>query len=62
MEKSRYQQMALDYAKQYLDRLLDLENYVDERLHSSVNAIVESKLRQLSTAEPPAPAKGTRGA
>lgn len=54
--------MALDYAKQYLDRLLDLENYVDERLHSSVNAIVESKLRQLSTAEPPAPAKGTRGA
>ncbi len=60
MEKSRYQQMALDYAKQYLDRLLDLENYVDERLHSSVNAIVESKLRQLSTAEPPAAAKGTR--
>ena len=54
--------MALDYAKQYLDRLLDLENYVDERLHSSVNAIVESKLRQLSAAEPTAPAKGTRGA
>ena len=48
MAKTKYQSAALDYAKDYLDRLLDMEDYVGRRLESKIGTIVESKLQQYS--------------
>ena len=46
MTKSKYQSNALDYAENYLERLLEMEDYIDRRLETKINAIVEKKLRE----------------
>lgn len=47
MAKSLNQQAALAYAKQYLDRILELESYVGERLSHKLDSLVETKVRQM---------------
>ena len=52
MAKTIYQESAMEYAKEYLDRLLDLENFVDlrveEKLRSMVQEEIKNYIKQLS--------------
>jgi len=47
MEKTEYQSAALEYAKNYLDRLLDMEDNVGRRLEKKIDTIVENKIQQI---------------
>ena len=44
--KTKYQTSALDYAENYLERLFEIEDYIDRRLDMKLNTIVEKKLQQ----------------
>lgn len=46
MAKTSYQISALDYAENYLERLFEIEDYMDRRLEKMVDAMVEKKLKQ----------------
>ena len=46
MTKTKYQTSALDYAENYLERLFEIEDYIDRRLDMKLNTIVEKKLQQ----------------
>ena len=46
MKKTKYQTNALDYAENYLERLFEIEDYIDSRLDKKINSIVEKKLEQ----------------
>lgn len=46
MAKTKYQTSALDYAEDYLERLFEIEDYIDRRLDMKLNAIIEKKLQE----------------
>lgn len=46
MPKTKYQDAAMNYAKDYLDKLLDLEDYVGHKLDAHINDLVEKKIEQ----------------
>lgn len=46
MAKNKYQNNALDYAEDYLDRIFGIEDSMDRRLEERIGAIVEEKLQQ----------------
>jgi len=40
-EKKKYQISSLDYAQNYLERLFEIEDYIDTHLNKKITAIVE---------------------
>ena len=46
MAKTKYQISALDYAEDYLERLFEIEDYIDRRLEMKINSIIEKKLHE----------------
>ena len=46
MTKKKYQNSALDYAEDYLERIFKIEDDMDSRLEKRIEAIVEEKLQQ----------------
>ena len=46
MTKKKYQNSALDYAEDYLERIFKIEDDMDNRLEKRIEAIVEEKLQQ----------------
>ena len=46
MAKTKYQQAAMKYAKEYLDKLLDLEDYMGHKLDSHINSLVDKRIEQ----------------
>ena len=45
MAKTIYQESAMEYAKEYLDRLLDLENFVDLRVEEKLRSMVQEEIK-----------------
>ena len=45
MAKSNYQESAMEYAKEYLDRLLDLENFVDLHVEEKLRSMVQEEIK-----------------
>lgn len=45
MAKTIYQESAMEYAKEYLDRLLDLENFVDLRVEEKLRGMVQEEIK-----------------
>lgn len=45
MAKTIYQESAMEYAKEYLDRLLDLENFVDLRVEKKLRSMVQEEIK-----------------
>lgn len=46
MAKTDYQVAAMNYANDYLDRLLRMESVVGSHVEKNINRIVEQKFRQ----------------
>lgn len=46
MAKTKYQESAMDYANEYLERLLDAENVVGRDFYKRLNKILEEKVQQ----------------
>lgn len=44
MAKTKYQESAMDYANEYLERLLDAENVVGRDFYKRLDKILEEKL------------------
>ena len=45
-EKKKYNDAAMHYAINYLERLLELEDYVENRVERKIDSIVQRKLAQ----------------
>ncbi len=45
MAKTIYQESAMEYAKEYLDRLLDLENFVDLHVEEKLRSMVQEEIK-----------------
>ena len=45
-EKTKYQISSLDYAQNYLERLFEIEDYIDMRLNKKITAIVEDVVEE----------------
>lgn len=46
MTKTKYQESVMDFAKDYLDMLLDVESYVGRRLDQHITKMVEQKFHE----------------
>lgn len=46
MTKTKYQESVMDFAKDYLDMLLDVESYVGRRLDQHITKMVEQKFQE----------------
>jgi len=47
MAKTKYQEAATDYAKNYLDTLLELEDYLGRNVEKKIDKIVDEKVRRI---------------
>jgi len=45
MAQTKYQSAALEYAKYYLDRIFEMEDYMGQKLEKTIDTIVEKKLQ-----------------
>jgi len=45
MAKTKYQEAATEYAKNYLDTLLELEDYLGRNVEKKIDKIVDEKVR-----------------
>jgi intein-encoded DNA endonuclease-like protein len=45
MAKSNYQESAMEYAKEYLERLLDLEDYVGQKVEEKLRSMVQQEVK-----------------
>lgn len=45
MVKSNYQESAMEYAKEYLERLLDLEDYVGQKVEEKLRSMVQQEVK-----------------
>ena len=46
MAKTIYQESAMEYAKAYLERLLDLENFVGQRVEEKLRSMVQDEIKK----------------
>lgn len=44
MAKSNYQESAMEYAKEYLERLLDFEDYVSQKVEEKLRGMVQQEV------------------
>lgn len=51
MAKTKYQESVMDFAKDYLDMLLDIESYVGHRLEQHIAKLVEQKFQEYQKKE-----------
>jgi len=51
MAKTKYQESVMDFAKDYLDMLLDIESYVGRRLEQHITKLVEQKFQEYQKKE-----------
>lgn len=51
MAKTKYQESVMDFAKDYLDMLLDIESYVGRRLEQHIAKLVEQKFQEYQKKE-----------
>ena len=45
MAKSNYQASAMEYAKEYLERLLYLEDYVGQKVEEKLRSMVQQEVK-----------------
>ena len=45
MAKTIYQESAMEYAKEYLERLLDLEDYVGQKVEEKLRSMVQQEVK-----------------
>ena len=46
MAKTKYQEAAMEYAKNYLERLLKMEDLVGRNVEKKLDQMVERKIKQ----------------
>lgn len=46
MAKTIYQESAMEYAKAYLEQLLDLEDYVGQRVEEELRSMVQDEVKK----------------
>ncbi|MBQ9666933.1 MAG: hypothetical protein IJV33_10750 [Bacteroidaceae bacterium] len=46
MTKTKYQESAMKYAKEYLERLLDMEDVVGRNVEKKLDKLVEEKMQK----------------
>ena len=46
MAKTIYQESAMEYAKAYLERLLDLEDFVDQRGEEKLRSMIQDEVKK----------------
>ncbi|MBR1463853.1 MAG: hypothetical protein IJ604_10855 [Prevotella sp.] len=49
MAKTKYQQVGTDYAKEYLDKLLEMEDYIGRKIDRAVS----NRVKKYIKGEPP---------
>jgi len=47
MAKTKYQEAAMEYAKEYLSKMLELESVVGKNVEEKIDKIVEKKVQQI---------------
>jgi len=47
MAKTKYQEAAMEYAKEYLSKMLELESVVGRNVEEKIDKIVEKKVQQI---------------
>ena len=47
MAKTQYQEAAMEYAKEYLSKMLELESVVGRNVEEKIDKIVEKKVQQI---------------
>lgn len=47
MAKTKYQEAAMEYAREYLSKVLELETVVGKNVEEKIDKIVEKKVQQI---------------
>ena len=47
MAKTKYQEAAMEYAQEYLSKVLELETVVGKNMEEKIDKIVEKKVQQI---------------